>query len=129
MRQSGDQERGPLTESIIGAAIEVHRHLGPGLLESTYETCLALELRGRGVGVERQVAIPVMYKGQPTGLTFRVDLIVEASALVEVKAVDRIHPITDAQVLTYLKLTSLKTALILNFNRELLRDGVRRLVR
>ena len=90
MRQSGDQERDPLTESIIGAAIEVHRHLGPGLLESTNETCLALELRGRGVGVERQVAIPV---------------------------------------LTYLKLTSLKTALILNFNRELLRDGVRRLVR
>ena len=67
MHPSGDQERDPLTESISGAAIEVHRHLGPGLLESMYETCLALELRGRGVGVERQVAIPVMYKGQPAG--------------------------------------------------------------
>jgi len=129
MHSTGDQERDPLTESVIGAAIEVHRNLGPGLLESMYETCLALELRGRGVCVERQVAVPVLYKGQPTGLTFRVDLIVEASVLVEVKSVDRIHPLTDAQVLTYLKLTGLRTALILNFNRELLRDGVRRLVR
>ena len=128
MHASGEQERDPLTESIIGAAIEVHRHLGPGLLESMYETCLALELRKRGAAVERQVAVPVVYKGEPIGLTFRVDLIVEASVLVEVKSVDRINPITDAQVLTYLKLTRLKTALILNFNRELMRDGVRRLV-
>lgn len=129
MHSSGDQERDPLTESVIGAAIEVHRHLGPGLLESMYETCLAVEPRKRGAAAERQVAVPVMYKGEPTGLTFRVDLIVEASVLVEVKSVDRIHPLTDAQVLTYLKLTGLRTALILNFNRELMRDGGRRLVR
>jgi hypothetical protein len=127
MHASGEQERDPFTESIIGAAIEVHRHLGPGLPESMYETGLALELRSRGARVGRQVAVPVIYKGEPTGLTFRVDLIVEASVLVEVKSVDRIHPLTDAQVLTYLKLTGLKTALILNFNRELMRDGVRRL--
>lgn len=129
MRPSGgEQERDPLTESIIGAAIEVHRNLGPGLLESIYETCLALELRGCGARFQRQVAIPVVYKGQATALTFRVDLIVEASVLVEVKSVERIHPLMDAQVLTYLKLTGLKTALIINFNRELMRDGVRRLV-
>jgi GxxExxY protein len=129
MTESAGAERDPLTSSILGAAIEVHRHLGPGLLESIYEACLAWELRARGVDVEQQVAVPVMYKGAHLALTFRVDLVVERSVIVEVKAVDRLHPLTDAQVLTYLKLTGLSTALILNFNVGLLRDGVRRLVR
>jgi GxxExxY protein len=128
MPESAGAERDPLTNSILGAAIEVHRHLGPGLLESIYEVCLAWELRARGVDVEQQVAVPVIYKGQRLGMAFRVDLVVERSAIVEVKAVDRLHSLTDAQVLTYLKLSGLKTALILNFNVRLLRDGVRRLV-
>jgi GxxExxY protein len=129
MPKSTDGDRDPLTDSILGAAIEVHRRLGPGLLESIYEACLAWELRARGVGVEEQVAVPVTYKGLQLRLAYRLDLVVEHSVIVEVKAVDRLHPLTDAQVLTYLKLTGLRTALILNFNVGLLRDGVRRLVR
>ena len=128
MSRSAGAERDPLTSSILAAAIEVHRHLGPGLLEAIYESCLTWELRARGVGVEQQVAVPVMYKGVQLRLAYRLDLVVEQSVIVEVKAVDRLHPLTDAQVLTYLKLTGLKTALILNFNVGLLRDGVRRLV-
>jgi GxxExxY protein len=128
MPESTSAERDPLTNAIIGAAIEVHRNLGPGLLESIYEACLAWELRDRGVGVEQQVAVPVVYKGHELRIAYRVDLVVERSVIVEVKAVDRLHPLTDAQVLTYLKLSSLKTALVLNFNVPLLRDGVRRLV-
>ena len=128
MPESTSAERDPLTNAIIGAAIEVHRNLGPGLLESIYEACLAWELRDRGVGIEQQVAVPVVYKGHELRIAYRVDLVVERVVIVEVKAVDRLHPLTDAQVLTYLKLSSLKTALVLNFNVALLRDGVRRLV-
>ena len=128
MSRSAGAERDPLTSSILAAAIEVHRHLGPGLLEAIYESCLTWELRARGVGVEQQVAVPVTYKGVQLRLAYRLDLVVEQSVIVEVKAVDRLHPLTDAQVLTYLKLAGLKTALILNFNVGLLRDGVRRLV-
>ena len=128
MLESTSAERDPLTNAIIGAAIEVHRNLGPGLLESIYEACLAWELRDRGVGIEQQVAVPVVYKGHELRIAYRVDLVVERVVIVEVKAVDRLHPLTDAQVLTYLKLSGLKTALVLNFNVGLLRDGVRRLV-
>jgi GxxExxY protein len=128
MLESTGAERDPLTSSIIGAAIEVHRNLGPGLLESIYETCLAWELVERGLGVEQQVAVPVTYKGRQLRFRYRVDLLVERSVIVEVKAVDRLPPLIDAQVLTYLKLSNLKTALVLNFNVGLLRDGVRRLV-
>jgi GxxExxY protein len=128
MPESTSAERDPLTNAIIGAAIEVHRNLGPGLLESIYEACLVWELRERGVGVEQQVAVPIVYKGHELRIAYRVDLLVERSVIVEVKAVDRLHPLTDAQVLTYLKLSSLNTALVLNFNVALLRDGVRRLV-
>jgi GxxExxY protein len=128
MRESNDQERDPLTGSIIGAAIEVHRHLGPGLLESIYEACLAWELRDRGMSVETQVVVPVLYKGLRFDLAYRLDLVVEHSVVVEVKAVEHLHPTTDAQLLTYLKLTGLRTGLILNFNAPLMRDGVRRLV-
>jgi GxxExxY protein len=128
MLESTNPERDPLTSSIIGAAIEVHRNLGPGLLESIYEACLAWELKERGVGVEQQVPVPVICKGHQFRNAYRVDLVVEGSVIVEVRAVDRLHPLTDAQVLTYLRLSGLKTALVLNFNVGLLRDGVRRLV-
>ena len=128
MTASRDAERDPVTSSIIGAAIEVHRNLGPGLLESIYETCLAWELHNRGVCVEQQVAVPVTYKGLQLALAYRLDLLVEGSVIVEVKAVERIHPLADAQLLTYLRLMGLRTGLILNFNVGLMRDGVRRLV-
>jgi GxxExxY protein len=128
MRNSDVEGRDPLTGSIIGAAIEVHRLLGPGLLETVYETCLVWELRDRGMSVEAQVAVPVVYKGLRLDLAYRLDLIVERSVVVEVKAVDRLHATIDAQLLTYLKLTGSSTGLILNFNVPLMRDGVRRLV-
>jgi GxxExxY protein len=124
-----DDERDPVTSSVIGAAIEVHRNLGPGLLESIYEACLAWELRTRGVGFRQQVPVPVIYKGLQLKLGYRIDLLVEHSVIVEVKAVDKLHPFVDAQVLTYLKLMGLRTGLVLNCNVPLMRDGVRRLVR
>ncbi len=128
MPKAAGSERDPLTNSILGAAIEVHRHLGPGLLESIYDACLAWELRARDIRIERQVPVPVMYKGLQVPLAYRLDLVVEQSVIVEVKAVERLHPLVDAQVLTYLRLMGMRTALILNFNVGLLRDGVRRLV-
>ena len=128
MPGSAPSGRDPLTESIIGAAIEVHRNLGPGLLESIYETCLHWELQRLHIEVERQVPIPMVYKSLRLPHAYRVDLIVEREVIVEVKAVDRLHSFIDAQVLTYLKMTSVHTALILNFNAPLLRDGLRRLV-
>lgn len=128
MRRSSHDRRDPLTESVIGAAIEVHRTLGPGLLESVYECCLARELCARGVAVSTQVEVPITYKGTDLGLGYRLDLLVERTVIVEVKAVEKVHPLVEAQVLTYLKLTGLRTALVINFNVALLRDGVRRLV-
>ena len=121
-------DRDPLTAGIIAAAIEVHRNLGPGLLEAAYESCLAWELRARGFAVEQQVALPVVYKGARLDVGFRIDLLVAGAVIVEVKAVDKLSPIVDAQVLTYLKLSALRTALVCNFNVGLLKDGVRRLV-
>jgi GxxExxY protein len=121
-------DRDPRTAEIISDAIYVHRHLGPGLLESAYEACLVHELRQRGVAVARQVALPVVYKGTRIELGYRVDLVVAESVIVEVKAVDHVHPIVEAQVLTYLKLAELHTALICNFNVHLMRDGIKRLV-
>jgi GxxExxY protein len=117
-----------VTEKVIGAAIEVHRALGPGLLESAYEECLAAELALRGIRFERQKPVPLLYKGSNIGLGFRLDLVVEDAVAVELKAVDQILPIHEAQVLTYLKLTGLQVALLLNFNVKLLPNGIRRLV-
>ena len=117
-----------VTERILGAAIEVHRELGPGLLESAYEECLATELALRGIRFERQKPVPLLYKGSKIGLGFRLDLVVEDLVAVELKAVDAILPIHEAQVLTYLKLTGLQVALLLNFNVKLLPKGIRRLV-
>jgi GxxExxY protein len=117
----------PLTREIIGAAIEVHKALGPGLLESAYEACLARELSLRGLGVERQVEIKLEYKGEQLDCVYRIDLIAGSEVLIEIKSVERLLPIHDAQVLTYLRLTGLKTALLLNFNAAYLRGGIKRL--
>jgi len=118
----------PLTREIIGAAIEVHKALGPGLLESAYERCLAREVAIRGLRVERQIEVALEYKGERIDCAYRMDLVVEGSVLVEIKAVERLLPIHDAQVLTYLRLTGLRKALLLNFNTAYLRGGIKRLV-
>jgi len=117
-----------ITEQVIGAAIEVHRELGPGLLESTYEECLARELALRQIPFERQRSVPLTYKGAAVDVGFRVDMVVADRVLVELKAVESILPIHEAQVLTYLKLARLHLGLLINFNVKLLTDGVRRLV-
>ena len=115
-----------LTESIIGTAIEVHRELGSGLLESVYEKCLAFELADRGFRVSVQQEIPVRYKGLVFECAFRADLLVNETVLIELKAIDLILPVHTSQVLTYLKLASLKTGLLINFNVPLLKQGIKR---
>jgi GxxExxY protein len=118
----------PLSEKIIGAAIEVHRALGPGLLESAYEECLCLELTKAGVTFKRQVKMPVAYKGKRIDCGYRADLIIDGALLLELKSVDRLLPIHQAQVLTYLKLSGIRTGLLINFNSKVLKDGIKRLV-
>ena len=117
-----------LTEAIIGAAMEVHRTLGPGLLESTYEMCLCRELSIRGIPFERQVPISVEYKGVKLDCGYRADIVIDGTILVEIKAIDSLLPIHDAQLLSYLKLGSWKIGLLINFNVELLKTGLRRRV-
>jgi len=117
-----------LTQEVIGAAIEVHRVLGPGLLESSYERCLARELSLRGVQFEAQVNLPVEYKGVRLEAGYRMDFVVEGSLLLELKAVEKVLPIHEAQVLTYLRLSGLRVALLLNFGEKVLKDGLRRIV-
>jgi GxxExxY protein len=127
--QSGSEPlRDPLTERIIGAAIEVHRALGPRLLESAYEECLAWELRHSGLSVERQVPLPVVYKGVRLDAGYRLDLVVEKQVIVELKTVERILPVHEAQLLTYLRLSGLRTGLILNFYAAVLKSGIKRMV-
>ena len=118
----------PTTESVIGAAIRVHKTLGPGLLESAYQACLAHELALSGHQVDREVEIPIVYRGISITPGYRADLIVDGNVLVEVKAVERIHPIHEAQVLTYLRAGKLRTGLLLNFNVQVLKDGLRRIL-
>ena len=108
--------------------IQVHKALGPGLLESAYEHCLAHELAPRGVEVQRQLALPVVYEGERLDAGYRLDLVVEGSVIVEVKSLDALAPIHDAQVLTYLKLSGLRIGLLINFNVVLLKQGIKRLV-
>jgi hypothetical protein len=117
-----------LTEAIIGAAIEVHRALGPGLLESTYEMCLCRELAIRGIPFERQVPIRVEYKRVKLDWGYRADIVVDGTILLEIKAIDSLLPIHDAQLLSYLKLGGWKIGLLINFNVELLKSGLRRRV-
>ena len=122
------REVNQVTQEIIGAAIEVHRALGPGLLESAYEACMVQELLERRLRVERQKALPVVYRGVRLDCGYRIDLLVQGQVVVEVKAVDRLQPIHEAQILSYLKLSGCKVGLLINFNVKLLREGVRRLV-
>ena len=117
-----------LTEQIIGAAIEVHRHLGPGLLESAYEECLCRELELRGLSFERQKPLPLEYKGIKLDCGYRIDIVVENKVILELKCVDAIAPVHEAQLLTYLRLSGLKVGLILNFYVAVMKDGIKRLV-
>ena len=125
---TGNTERGrdPLTSIVIGSAIEVHRHLGPGLLESIYEDCLAHELAIQGVSFKVQVPIPVIYKGIKLTCGYKADFLVQNSLLVELKAVEHIVGIHEAQILTYMKLAKVRVGLLINFNSAPLSTGVRR---
>jgi GxxExxY protein len=117
-----------LTGEIINAAIEVHRELGPGLLESSYEVCLARELELRGISFDFEKPLPLEYKGIRLNCGYRLDLLVAGKVIVEVKSVAALAPIHEAQLLTYLKLTGVKVGLLMNFNVVVLKDGLRRLV-
>jgi len=118
-----------ITEKIIAAAIEVHRNLGPGLLESAYEECLCREFTQAGLLFERQREMPIIYKGIVVACTYKPDLIVAGEVIVELKAVEAILKVHEAQTLTYMKLSGLSVGLILNFNVAMMRDGIRRFVR
>jgi GxxExxY protein len=124
-RQLYQQE---LTGQIIGAAIEVHRQLGPGLLESTYQACLCHELELRRISFECQKPLPLEYKGIRLECGYRIDLLVAGSVIVEIKSIEALAPIHEAQLLTYLKLTGVKVGFLINFKVVVLKEGIRRLV-
>ena len=117
-----------ITQEIIGAAIDVHRELGPGLLESIYQECLSIELTARNIDFEQQKIIPIKYKQQVIQSNFRLDLLVENKIIVELKAVENLLPIHEAQILTYLKLTDCKIGLLINFNVPVLKKGIKRII-
>ncbi len=132
----GDDEReekraqlNAISERVIGAAIEVHKTMGPGLLEAVYEECLCFELQDRGIPHKRQLCVPILYKGQPISTPYRLDLLVEESVIVEVKAVKAVEPIFEAKLLSYLALTGRRLGLLINFNVVRLISGVNRFVR
>ena len=130
-RHREDEELGhkdPRTSTIIGAAIEVHRRLGPGLLESAYEECLCHELHLQGLQFRRQVEVPVIYKGLKLDCGYRIDLIVEDTVVIELKAIEHILPVHEAQLITYLRLTGKRVGLLINFNVPLLSSGIVRRV-
>jgi GxxExxY protein len=122
------EELDSITKQVIGGAIDVHRALGPGLLESVYETCLASELIDRGIRVERQKGLPVTYKELTLESGYRLDLLVNGKVIVEIKAVEQLSPLHKSQLLTYLKLSGLRVGLLINFNVTELRKGVQRIV-
>lgn len=117
-----------ITEKIIGCAIEVHKSLGPGLLESAYEECLCYELTQSGLRYKRQVPLPVVYKGVKLECGYRMDLVVEDSVVVEIKAIEKIMPVHEAQLLSYLKLHNKKVGLLMNFHIPVLKNGLKRIV-
>jgi GxxExxY protein len=126
---SEKDELNRLTEEIIAAAIAVHRELGPGLLESAYEACLAYELILRGLSIERQKPVPILYRGQKMDCGYRLDLLVEERVVVEVKSVERFERVHAAQLLSHLRPTACKVGLLINFNvKWLVRDGIKRIV-
>ena len=122
------KEEDNLSKEIIGAAIEVHSHLGPGLLESAYEECLCREMSIRGLTFERQKPLAVSYKGVKLDCGYRLDVVVGGVVILELKAVDQVESIHEAQLLTYLKLSDLKLGILINFNVPLLKDGIKRIV-
>ena len=128
MNKTLKMEVNTITEAIIGAAIKVHRELGPGLLESAYETCLTYELIENGLIVERQKALPVKYREVELDCGYRIDLLVEDKVIVELKSVKSIEPIHEAQLLSYLRLSGNPVGLLINFNVILLKSGIKRLV-
>ncbi|WP_294234147.1 GxxExxY protein [uncultured Chryseobacterium sp.] len=117
-----------LSYKIIGAALELHRNLGVGLLENTYETALAYELKKLGIAVEQQVTLPLIYKEVTIENAYKIDLVIEGKVIVEIKSVIEIHPIFQAQLLTYLKLAHMKLGLLINFNTLLIKHGIHRIV-
>jgi len=121
-------EPNKITEMIIGAAIEVHRHLGPGLFESTYQECLAQEMTLLGLNFEKEKPLPLEYKGTKLDYVYRLDFLVEETVIVEMKTVEAILPIHESQLLTYLKLSGCKIGLLINFNVPLLKNGIKRIV-
>lgn len=121
-------ERDSLSSRVIGAAIEVHRVLGPGLLESVYARCLRIELRSLGLRTQHELSVPIRYRGERVDAAYRIDLLVETKLIVEVKSTTRDDPVFRAQLLTYLKLTGLRAGLLLNFGRPTLREGIVRMV-
>jgi len=122
-----EAQRDSLTEKVIGAAIEVHRALGPGLLESAYEECLCYELGQQGVLFQRQVGLPVIYKAIRLDCGYRMDIVVEGRLVIELKTVEALSPIHEAQLLTYLKLSGVHTGLLMNFNVPILKNGIKRM--
>ena len=123
-----EEELNRISGLVIGCAIEVHRVMGPGLLESAYQTCLAWAVRNTGVAFAEQVAVPVRYKSLVVPNAYRLDLLVENEVVVEMKSVERIEPIHSAQLLTYLKTNNFRLGLLLNFNVEVMRKGIKRVV-
>jgi GxxExxY protein len=117
-----------LSDGIIGAAIEVHRHLGPGLLESSYHACLCRELELRGIAYGSQVALPLQYKGMRLSKGYTIDLLIENSLVVEIKSVDKLLPIHSAQLITYMRLQGMSSGLLMNFNVHLLPHGIKRML-
>lgn len=123
-----DKHLNQITERIIGSAIEVHRNLGPGLLESAYEACLYFELLEAGLEVERQKSIPLVYKKVTLECGYRVDLFIEHAVVVELKVIDKVEPVHKAQLLSYLRLMDCRLGLLINFNVKLLKNGIYRIV-
>ncbi len=117
-----------ITQEVISAAIEVHRNLGPGLLESAYEACLAYELKDRGFHVERQKPLPIIYRDINVEVGYRLDLVVENAIVIELKSVEKLEPIHQAQVLSYLKLSGHRLGLLINFNVRMLKHGIKRFI-
>lgn len=117
-----------ISRNIIGAAIEVHKQLGPGLLESAYEECLVYELQQKGYNVERQRPVPVIYKEIKLDYGYRIDILVDNKVLIELKSVDAIAPVHEAQILTYMKFANIKIGLLINFNVTVLKQGIKRFV-
>ncbi|GLH72999.1 hypothetical protein GETHLI_15010 [Geothrix limicola] len=124
----GELIHGEITEKVLGAAVEVHEHLGPGLLESAYEACLCHEFEIRGLSFQRQVRLPLEYKGLRVDAAFRLDLVVEGKVIVELKSQEGILPVHEAQLMTYLKLTGMRVGLLMNFNVPIMNDGIVRRV-